>query len=106
MINIRNLKIDPSSLGSAKLLVDIIPAYQYQNGQRMDTVSGFRYTVALPEHGLEKLGVKIDGKQLMEKPEGFVEVEFSGLEVFVYMMEGKPCVGARATGITLANKKP
>lgn len=42
----------------------------------------------------------------MEKPEGFAEVEFSGLEVFVYESQGKAQVSARATGISLVNKKP
>ena len=79
MLNIRNLKIDPTSLGEKMLLVDITPAYEYKDGRRLDTVTGYRYIVALPEHGLEKLGVKIDGKQLLDKPDGFAEVEFIGL---------------------------
>ncbi|MBQ7923389.1 MAG: hypothetical protein IJ325_12590 [Clostridia bacterium] len=103
MLNIRNLKIDPTSLGEKMLLVDITPAYEYKDGRRLDTVTGYRYIVALPEHGLEKLGVKIDGKQLVEKPEGFAEVEFSGLEVFAYEAQGKTQISARATGITLVD---
>jgi hypothetical protein len=106
MINIRDLRIDPTSLGAKKLLVDIAPAYEYKDNKRTENVTGYRYTVALPEHSLEKLGVKIEGKQLMDKPEGFAEVEFSGLEVFMYVANGQPVVGARATGISLANKKP
>lgn len=101
MLNIRNLKIDPTSLGEKMLLVDITPAYEYKDGRRLDTVTGYRYIVALPEHGLEKLGVKIDGKQLMEKPDGFAEVEFIGLEVFAYEAQGKTQISARAAGIQL-----
>ncbi len=101
MLNIRNLKIDPTSLGEKMLLVDITPAYEYKDGRRLDTVTGYRYIVALPEHGLEKLGVKIDGKQLLDKPDGFAEVEFDGLEVFAYEAQGKTQISARATGITL-----
>ena len=103
MLNIRNLKIDPTSLGEKMLLVDITPAYEYKDGRRLDTVTGYRYIVALQEHGLEKLGVKIDGKQLLEKPDGFAEVEFSGLEVFAYEAQGKTQISARATGITLVD---
>lgn len=103
MLNIRNLKIDPTSLGEKMLLVDITPAYEYKDGRRLDNVTGYRYIVALPEHGLEKLGVKIDGKQLLEKPDGFAEVEFSGLEVFAYEAQGKTQISARATGITLVD---
>jgi len=103
MLNIRNLKIDPTSLGEKMLLVDITPAYEYKDGRRLDTVTGYRYIVALPEHGLEKLGVKIDGKQLLEKPDGYAEVEFTGLEVFAYEAQGKTQISARATGITLVD---
>lgn len=61
MLSIRDLKIDPASLGSTMLLVDVLPVYAYNSGVRSDTVTGFRYMVALPSHALEKLGVKIDG---------------------------------------------
>ena len=106
MLNIRDLKIDPASLGAKKLLVDITPAYEYKDGRRSETVTGYRYIVALPEHGLEKIGVKIEGRQLLEKPEGFAEVEFSGLEVFAYESQGKTQISAKATGISLGNRKP
>lgn len=106
MLNIRDLKIDPASLGAKKLLVDITPAYEYKDGRRSETVTGYRYIVALPEHGLEKIGVKIEGRQLLEKPEGFAEVEFSGLEVFAYESQGKTQISAKAAGISLGNRKP
>lgn len=105
MLNIRNLKIDPASLGAKKLLVDIAPVHDYRDNQRLSEIIGYRYIVALPEHSLEKVGVKILGKQLLEKPESFVEVEFSGLELSVYMSDGKPMVTARATAVTLAKPK-
>ena len=120
MLNIRDLKIDPASLGAKKLLVDIVPTYEYKDGHRTETVTGYRYIVALPDLSLEKLGVKsvkiegrmrtpgvkIDGKQLMEKPDGYAEVEFSGLEVSAYESQGKTQISAKATGISLVNKKP
>jgi len=105
MLNIRALKIDPASLGAKELLVEIVPAYEYKDGRRAENVTGYRYMVALPEHGLEKIGVKIDGKQLMEKPDGFAEVEFSGLEVSAYESQGKVQITAKAAGITLAGRK-
>ena len=102
MLNIRDLRIDPASLGSKKLLVDILPAYAYADGRRTDTVTGYRYVVALPE----KLGVKIEGKQLLEKPDGFAEVEFSGLELMIYEAQGHAQISAKATGVSLIQKKP
>lgn len=105
MLNIRDLRIDPASLGAKKLLVDIAPAYEYKEGKRTDTLTGYRYVVALPEHALEKLSVKIDGKQLMDKPDDFAEVEFSGLEVGAYETKEGVRFTAKATGVALVNRK-
>ena len=104
MLNIRDLRIDPASLGSKKLLVDISLAYEYKDGKRTDNLTGYRYTVALPEHGLDKIGVRIDGKQLIEKPEGYIEVEFNGLEVNAYESQGHVQFTAKATGISPVRK--
>ena len=104
MLKVRDLRIDPASLGAKKLLVDIASAYQYDNGKRTDNVTGYRYIIALPAHSLEKIGVRIDGKQLMEKPEGFAEVEFSDLEVSAYESQGHVQLTAKATGISAAKK--
>ena len=104
MLKVRDLRIDPASLGAKKLLVDVVPAYEYRNNQRTDTVTGYRYVVALPAHSLEKIGVRIDGKQLMEKPEGFIEVEFAGLEVAAYESQGHVQLTAKATGISTVRK--
>ena len=65
-MKITDLIIDNRSLGSKLWLVDVVPAYEYKNNARTDTVLGYRYTIALPEKGLEKINVRIDGKQLME----------------------------------------
>lgn len=104
MLNIRDLRIDPSSLGAKKLLVDITPAYEYKDGKRTDNLTGYRYTVALPEHGLDKISVRIEGKQLMEKPEGFIEVEFADIEVSAYESQGHVQLTAKATGISTVRK--
>ena len=105
MLNIRDLRIDPASLGEKMLLVEIIPSYEYKDGAKTNNIGGYRYVVALPKHNLEKISVKIDGEQLMDKmatPEGFVEVEFENLEVLAYEMRGNVQISAKATGISLA----
>ena len=102
MLNIRDLRIDPASLGEKMLLVEIIPAYEYKDGVKTNNIIAHRYVVALPKHNLEKIGVRIDGEQLMDKPEGFVEVEFENLEVLAYEMRGNVLISAKATGIRLA----
>ena len=99
MLNIRDLKIDNASLGPNMLLVEVVPAYEYKDKQRTDTITGYRYVVCLVDHHLEKLNVRIDGAQLMEQPDGFVEVEFEGLEVRAYENKGVVNFTAKATGI-------
>ena len=104
-MTITDLIIDPKSLGNKLWLVDIAPVYEYKDNRRTDNITGYRYTVAMPERCLDKINVKIDGEQLIEKPEGYAEVKFTGLEVFIYWLNGQPQVGAKATAITLANNK-
>ena len=99
MLNIRDLKIDNASLGQKKLLVEVIPAYEYKDKQRTDNITDYRYVVCLVDHHLEKLNVRIDGPQLMEQPDGFVEVEFDGLEVRAYESKGVVNFTAKADGI-------
>lgn len=101
MINIRELRIDPDSLGEKKLLVDIMPTYEYRDHQRTENVVGYRYIIALPSHSLEKIGVRIDGKQQLEKPDGYAEVEFEGLELTLYEAQGHMQMTAKAQGIVL-----
>ena len=103
-MKLSDLIIDPQSLGSKLWLVNVYPAYEYQNNKRTETVLGYRYAVALPEKGLDKINVRIDGDKRMEAPDGYVEVRFDGLEVFIYWSQGQPQVGAKATGIHLVTK--
>lgn len=105
MLKITDIIIDPLTLGSKLWLVDIQPAYSYVDGHRTDTITGYRYTVALPEKNLEKIAVRIDGEQKMEAPNGFVEVTFCDLELYIYWTQNQPQVGARATDIHFAGEK-
>jgi len=104
-MKLTDLVIDKSSLGNRLWLVEIVPSYEYKDGKRTDTVSGHRYVVAMPDRGLEKVSVKIEGKKLMEAPEGYAEVTFDDLEVFIYWMNGQHHVGVRAKGIALVKPK-
>lgn len=83
------------------LLVEVRPRFEYQNGQRTDTITGYSYIAVLPDRSFEKLSVRIDGPQLMQQPEDgdYVHVEFDHLELFIYWAQGQYSVGARATGI-------
>lgn len=106
-MKITDLTIDPRSLGQKLWLTEVAPAYEYANGKRTDTILGYRYVIVMPEQKMDKISVRIDGKQLMDTPpEGYVEVRFEGLEVFIYWSRGDYAVGAKATSISLANHKP
>ncbi|MCL2571675.1 MAG: hypothetical protein FWE11_04665 [Defluviitaleaceae bacterium] len=104
-MKITDLIIDKSSLGKRLWLVEVVPAYEYKDGKRTDNITGYRYIVAMPDRGLEKIGIKIEGKQIIEAPEGFVEVTFTDLEIFIYWSNGQPQIGARAKSISLVNTK-
>lgn len=104
-MTIMDLIISPESLGKKLWLVDIAPVYEYKENRRTENITGYRYTVAMPERSLDKISIKIDGKQQVEKPEGYAEVVFSDLEVFIYWLNGQPQVGAKATSISLVNTK-
>ena len=76
----------------------------HKDHQRTENVVGYRYVIALPSHSLEKIGVRIDGKQQMEKPDGYAEVQFDGLELTIYEAQGHVQLSAKAQGIMLAKK--
>ena len=99
MLSLRDLVIDPKTLGTKLLLVDVRPAYEYQEGKRTDRIVGYRYEIVLPDKGFEKLAVEIEGPQQLDKPDGYAEVAFDGLEIYAYQQNGTIAVGARATGI-------
>lgn len=105
-MKVTDLIIDPKSLGGKFWLTDVLKVVEYKDNRPTDNVLGYRYVVALPERGLDKVNVRIDGRQLLDKPEnGYTEVTFNGLEVFIYWFNGQPQVGARAAGVTMVNHK-
>ena len=105
-MKLTDLIVSPKSLGDKLWLGDVSPAYEYQNNRRTDTVLGYRYSIAMPERGLDKVDVRIDGQQQMDAPNGYEEVRFDNLEVFIYWSKGDYHVGAKATGIHIVTPKP
>lgn len=88
-LKITDLKIDPKSLGQTMLLADISPSYEYKEGVRTEKIDGYRYSVVLVAHKMEKLGIKVLNKiplidiEKEDIPIG-KEVVFTGLEVGSY----------------------
>lgn len=99
MLQPPEMTISNTSIGNKCLLVEVRPKYKYEENQRTNTVIGYGYTVVLPDKRFERLTVKIDGKQQMETPDGYTEVYFDNLELYIYWSQGQYAVGARATGI-------
>ena len=102
MIGIQHLKFDPNSLGKVFLLLSVSPFYAYANGVPTTEVGGYKYRVAVPDLGFDKISVKIPGnKRLIELPpdKSHMAVEFDDLEFYVYWRDRQPQVGARAKNI-------
>ena len=99
-MDISKLKIDPSSLGNNLMLTDVNPVYKYENHARTDEVIGYRYTVACPKLDLEKVGIKVEGAQKVDKPaSGFPIVDFVDMEIKLYVINGDAQISATAKDV-------
>ena len=59
MIKLHALKIDVvATLGKRYWLTEVRPVYKYTDNKKTDEIDGYRYTIVLPERGLEKISVK------------------------------------------------
>lgn len=103
MLKLSDLIIDPATLGDPLWLTEITPCYAYRDGKRTNTISGYKYTVAMPARGLEKISIRIGGPQRIDQPISYVAVGFEGLQLYIYWMDGNPMVGARAKDIHLVD---
>lgn len=69
-INVRELTFDTRAFGNKFILTDVNPVYEYVDGQRTSNITGYRYTVTLPQCGYAMLDVKIAGEQQIERKVG------------------------------------
>lgn len=104
MINSKNLKIDIACFGDGIILTGITPWYEYVDGKKQNKLKGYKYEVAIPVLGFEKLAVKIRGNQQIEIGDDFPVVKFDGLEVTPYAIEGSLRLSAEAKLIEKVNK--
>ena len=105
-MNITKLRLTPAVLGNQLLLVAVKPEYEYQNGVRTNKIIGYKYEVVASELGFEHVTVKIAGEQQMDTPDGgYTEVNFEGLQVFLYWRQGSYDLGCTATKIRSAVPK-
>ncbi len=102
------LTLEPKCLGNSMQLVEVAPVL-YANGVKLDKPVGYRYVVCLRAHRNDKLGVVIEGAQLLDSPEidADVYVSFAGLVVRPYVdRNGRLALTAAATGITRLPHRP
>ena len=105
MISITDLRIDSKSLGEGLMLTDVVPYYDYSKDGKDKALAGYKYKIVCPAHKLESISVKIAGAKQMEPEDGtFPVVRFSGMEIRVYVIDGKGVISATATGIHTADK--
>lgn len=101
MISVHDLIIDNNStLGRTFILVKTAPSFEYANGVATQRRDGTKYTLAFPEREMKRLVVKIPGPQTIELENcAIMDVSIEGLQLYVYALNGRIHVGARATGI-------
>lgn len=107
-MEIKNLIIDANgSVGNNLVLVDVAPIKAYVDGRRTDQVSGYRYTVAMPDKAFDKLVVKIDGELRIDKPQegNYPKVVFEGLDLSLYWSPDGHKVSAKADDIKAVEGK-
>lgn len=100
-MNVKSIKIDNNAtVGPAPLLVDVAPALKWVDGKATEVVEGYRYTIACPGARMETLAVKVLGPQAVTLTPGtLLPVNLEGLELYIYVRDGRAMVGARATAI-------
>lgn len=81
--------------GNEFWLVSIKP--NEKNGELL----GYKYIVSCVDRDLEKISVKIPGKQLIPSPEkgAYIPVSIKGLTAEYYLIDGKQIISFNATGI-------
>mgnify|MGYP003375572446 CR=1 FL=1 len=99
---IKQVIVDPATLGSKLRLCGVRPYYEYVDGRRKDNLFGHSGFAG------DRMDVKIPGKQLLDTDALDRLVRFSGLAVSIYpsYVKGQHgidavCLKATATGVSV-----
>lgn len=105
---IKQVIVDPATLGSKLRLCGVRPYYEYIDGRRTDNLLGHTYTVTCSGFSGDKQDIKIPGKQLLGEDALDRLVRFSGLQIGIYpsYIKGQRgldavCIKATATGVSV-----
>ena len=97
-MDIKKVLKNPADMGRAWLTA-VREVYLYENGNRTNTVIGYKYRIVFIDADAETVDFKILGEKLMEDPNGHVEVKLINPEWVPYVMNNRVQVAAKATGI-------
>lgn len=98
-MNIRKIPVDVKTLLHNAMLVSIAPAYEYQNGNRTDKMSGYKYNVLLPNLGYEKVAVKVSGDKQLDVGDEAIGVVFDNAEAKLYCIDGRYDISITASSV-------
>ena len=101
MVKMSDLVIDTAkTVGKeSPKVTDVKPKYEYRDKVRTSNILGYNYETMFPGMRMEKLNVAIEGPALLEAPNGYYDVQFDGLEIYIYWAGGENHIGARAKGV-------
>lgn len=103
----KKVRLDNRCLGKEAFLVGVRPSYAYMSDGQRGGIVGHIYEICLPEHGFDKLAVKIEGEPQIELPDGeHMPVTLADLVVRPYVgRDGRLAYSATASGIKAVQPK-
>lgn len=81
---IKQVVVDPATIGDRLRLCGVRPYYEYIDGQRTNNRVGYTYTVTCSALHGERLDIKIPGKQMLSEEDYDSLLKFDGLRVGIY----------------------
>ncbi|MDR2571241.1 MAG: hypothetical protein LBD23_13275 [Oscillospiraceae bacterium] len=102
-MNANQIVVDvPKTIGSKIWLHSVRENKIYKDGKPTGETDGYRYEVFCIERKMLPLSVKIPGKLLIAEPEnGYVQVEFTELELTPYVMNNQINFTAAAKSVAV-----
>jgi len=96
----------PNTIGTKIWLHSVRENKLYKDGKPTGETDGYKYQVFCVERKMLPLSVKIAGKLLIAEPEsGYVQVEFTDLELKPYVMNNQIQFTASAKNVSVVKEQ-
>jgi len=92
-----------ATMGKNFKLIEVNPVYKYENGKVTNEVQAYKYNVVLEDKRYKQVSVKVFGEQRIATPQFPVSVNFVGLEIRAYDINGKFAVSVTAKDIKVVD---